>query len=172
MAENIIFQPFRGTEEIIRNHPKIDGYVYFAYDTGNIYLDKDGGRYPLGGNSTGIIYANGNESTIVKKYPDNEEDDTYVITAIALENSAVLPQVNSLIVNSDGRFFRVIDVDKIASTIEATLIAVSGTGGGGGGGSVTPVTADVNFNFGDNAYDFKSFIYGQEAYIEFIPEAT
>ena len=91
MAENIIFQPFRGTEEIIRNHPKIDGYVYFAYDTGNIYLDKDGGRYSMGKSSTGIVYANGNDTTIIKDDSEDDASTTYTISAAALENPAVLP---------------------------------------------------------------------------------
>jgi hypothetical protein len=36
--------------------------VYFAYDSGNIYLDKNGQRYLMGGSSsTGFAWANGSE---------------------------------------------------------------------------------------------------------------
>ena len=42
MAE--IFQPVRGTESAISNLIIREGYVYFAYDSGRIYLDKDGKR--------------------------------------------------------------------------------------------------------------------------------
>jgi hypothetical protein len=64
MAE--IFQPVRGTESAINRMPVREGYTYFAFDTGNIYMDKDGARYLMGGSSTGIVYANGNDTTIIK----------------------------------------------------------------------------------------------------------
>jgi len=36
--------------------------VYFAYDSGNIYLDKNGQRYLMGGSSsTGFAWAKGSE---------------------------------------------------------------------------------------------------------------
>ena len=71
MAE--IFQPVKGTEAKISRYPITEGYVYFAYDTGNIYLDKSGARYPIGSNSSGIIYTNGTESDIINIVDENEE---------------------------------------------------------------------------------------------------
>ena len=136
MAENIIFQPVRGTEELIGRQPVTEGFVYFAYDTGNIYIDKNGGRYLMGGSATGIVYANGNDSSIVKDDSGDSPEGTYIISAIALENPAVLPQPDTLILNSDGRFFRVISSNISTQIIVASLIAVSGTGGGGGIGPV------------------------------------
>jgi len=63
--------------------PVNEGYIYFAYDTGKIYLDKAGGRYLMsnGGNSdssTGLIWAHGTEETITKA-TDDDADQTYII---------------------------------------------------------------------------------------------
>ena len=45
MPEKIVFQPVRGTENAIKRMPIAEGYLYFAYDTGKIYIDKSGSRY-------------------------------------------------------------------------------------------------------------------------------
>jgi hypothetical protein len=96
MAENIIFQPVRATEAIIheRYPDPIDGYVYFAYDTGNIYMDKDGGRYLMssaGGAGIGVIYTHGDSSEIVKVDPEDENSFIYTMPMSILDNSDVLP---------------------------------------------------------------------------------
>lgn len=166
MAE--IFQPIRGLEDNISKIPVLNGNVYFAYDTGNIYLDKDGLRYLMGGSSGGFTWCNGTDNTIIKT-SDDEENTTYAISFQALETS-VIPKKDELILNSDGRFFRVLSINNEQQQIIANLIAVSGTGGGSGG-NVGPVTPDTRINLNGNSYDYMSFIYGQQSYIEFIPEA-
>ena len=88
MAE--IFQPVRGTESAIRRMPIREGYTYFAYDSGKIYLDKNGNRYLMsstsaGGGSTGFVWANGNDTTIVKANLD-EASSTYLIYPSALDD--------------------------------------------------------------------------------------
>jgi hypothetical protein len=40
-----------------------------------------------------------------------------------------------LIINSDGRFFKVLSYNKETDIIKCSLIAVSGTGGGSSGGN-------------------------------------
>jgi len=91
MAE--IFQPVRGTEEAIKTkYSDIhEGYLYFAYDTGNIYIDKNGARYQMGSNSTGIIYTNGNNTSIVKADPEDDASTIYLMNTSALENPNSLP---------------------------------------------------------------------------------
>ena len=82
-----IFRPIRGTEETIRSIDKHEGYLYFAYDTGNIYLDKDGIRHQMGGTGTGnsgFVWANGTDSTIIKLSED-EDDTQYKISLSALK---------------------------------------------------------------------------------------
>lgn len=176
MAE--IFQPVRGTEEAIKTkYSDIhEGYLYFAYDTGNIYIDKDGARYQMGSNSTGIIYANGNNTSIVKADPEDDASTIYLMNTSALENPNSLPQPNSLILNTDGRFFRVLSIDEATKTITVTLLAVSGTGGGtGGGGGEGPIVSsrDVDITWDtDTISTGRIFIYKQNYNAIFIPTTT
>ena len=55
---NISFRPVRGTESNIVNQPLHDGYVYFATDSGKIYLDTNEDRYSLGANGAAVLYSN------------------------------------------------------------------------------------------------------------------
>ena len=138
MADKIVFQPVRGAENTIRRiqpSSRTDGTVYFAYDSGNIYLDKDGARYLMGSSGSGIIYSHGTDETITKQYPDDETSFTYLIPDSELDNGSASIKTDALILNNDGRFFRVKSYEN--NIIVATLLAVSGTGGGGGGSIVT-----------------------------------
>ena len=162
-----IFQPVRGTQAAINRQPIREGYVYYAYDSGRIYLDKDGNRYLMstasggGGNGTGIIYANGNDDNIISKHPEIQYNDEFTILLSALEIE-VLPEENNLILNSDGRFFRVISVDNENQTIDALLLAVSGTGGGGEPAVVYSDKAKLNKKDPESSY----LINGKEATIQ------
>lgn len=132
MADNKVkFWPIRGTEAQVKQHPPGDGKIYFTTDTNKIYLDVDGSHRLMGNGNSGIIYANGSDSTIVEI---EENTNIFTISFSALDNDGEAPQINSLILNSDGRFFRVTAVDENARTFTALLLAVSGSGGGSGGG--------------------------------------
>ena len=91
----------------------------------------------MGGNSTGIVYGHGTDATITKVEPDNEHSFLYSMSFSILDDSSVVPHPDTLILNSDGRFFRITEVDNNAKTIQAILLAVSGSGGGGGGTIIT-----------------------------------
>ena len=174
---DIIFQPVRGTQAAINRMPIREGFIYFAYDSGRIYLDKDGDRILMsnvsgsGVGSSGIIYANGTSEgetpNIIAVDPEDEENKEFRILSSAFENET-LPSLNNLILNADGRFFRVLAVNETLNEVTASLLAVSGSGNSG---PVVPVDPDVRINLGDNSYDYMSFIYGQETYLEFTPEA-
>ena len=131
MADKIKFWPIRGSEAQILAQPYYDGKIYFAKDTNSIYLDVDGSRHKMGGGNSGILYANGTEAQIVKKSED-DADKTYTMNFDALENATISPMVDDLVLNSDGRFFRVLSIDKDAHTMDVELLAVSGSGGGSG----------------------------------------
>ena len=136
MADKIKFWPIRGTEAQILDEnicPYYDGKIYFATDTNKIYLDVNGTKHLMGGGSSGIVYANGSDTQIVKTSAD-ETDFGYTIALSALDNPLVSPKEDDLILNSDGRFFRVTDYNSSSQSISAILLAVSGTGDGGGGG--------------------------------------
>ena len=124
------FWPIRGKEEQVLAQPIVDGKLLFTTDTNKIYLDANGGRYLMGGGNSGIVYADGTETDITKASAD-ETDTEYYIALTALENSAVIPKEDDLILNSDGRFFRVLSYDASNQRIVALLLAVSGSGGGG-----------------------------------------
>lgn len=162
--DSFVFQPIRGTEEKIQNSMKMirDGYIYFAYDTGNIYLDKNNHRYLMGGSSTGIIYAHGNDRDIIKVNPENENNFEYTISINALDDPNNSPHKDTLILNSDGRFFRVISTDESTGIINAILLAVSGSGGGSGPAVVYSDKAKINKRDPESNY----LINGKNASIE------
>ena len=169
MAEiNVPFQPVRGTQEAITARRIIDGQILYAYDTGRIYLDKDGHRYLIsnadsggGSGNAGFKWANGDETTIVKASED-EADNTYKIYPDVFDDH-ILPKVDMLILNADGRFFRVI-ADTDIEYVVGELIAVSG--GGSGGGNIS--TQDVYISYDPATIDSGfTYIYGQTSYAKF-----
>ena len=127
MAEKTVFRPVRGKDERIQTLEYKDGYVYFATDTKKIYLDADGSRMPMGGNS-GIYYGS-------KEFGDDETQVEFEFAPTDLEvnkdsEKITLPNIDDLILNlKDGGFYRVMEVsNEIISTIR---LSISGSGGGG-----------------------------------------
>lgn len=138
-----VFRPVMGYDDIIKNADYHEGFVYFATDTGNIYLDAQGEGKILMGNasSTGIYYGN-------KDWGDDEpEDPIFTIDDFVWgdeEEEHKLPPVNSLILNEpNGSFYKVIDVDLEMGEVHARKLTVSGGGGGGGGGLSKPMSFKV-----------------------------
>ena len=164
MADDVIFYPVRGTQATINRLPIKEGWVYFAYDSGNIYIDKDGARFPMGNSSAGIIYAHGKEDDIIKSDPDDETSFDYTFSTSVLDSQLIVPKQDSLILNNDGRFFRVLTVE--GNLITARLLAVSGTGGGnsGGGGSIVTYSDRAKLNKQDPESNY--LINGKEASIQ------
>ena len=172
MADKIKFWPIRGTYDQIMKQPYYDGKIYFAYDTNQIILDVKGFKHIMGGGGSsaagsGIIYAHGSEKQIVK-VNDLEDDFNYTIPMDALDISSIEPPVDGLILNSDGRFFRVLSVNSESHIINALLLAVSGSGGGGGG------VAEKDLFLEYDGIDLlgSTYIYGQSNIITFTPSST
>lgn len=170
----IKFRPVMGPQSIIENTVQSNGYLYVATDSGNMYLDVDNHRISIGGEgssggSSSFVWANGNDSNITKA-TDDDSDFTYLIDISALD-VAVMPKANVLILNSDGRFFRVLSIDE-NDKIVAELIAVSGSGGGGGGGG--PVAErDVNIEWDSRTISQgTTYIFGQHYDAVFTPTTT
>lgn len=160
MAQTPKFRPYRGKDLDIHKIPYSDGYVYFATDTGRIYLDYNGERLSMGGNGASLFYAN---DTDVKQ----DLRDYYHIDKSALLDENASIKINDLIINSDGAFYRVIETETGMDTYQCVQIAISGTGGGGGGGSgggggTTSSTTLVNLD--TVPY---TFIYGQSYEVRF-----
>ena len=121
------FRPYRGLEAKIKSFPQQPGYVYFATDTGRIYLDYEGQRLAMGGNGASLYYAN---DTDVKQ--DLLENYLLDYNTLADEEAKLKP--DDLIINADGAFYRVLDINDEEEYAICARIAVSGTGGGGGSG--------------------------------------
>jgi hypothetical protein len=130
---DIRFKPVKGTDEQIQNLRYTPGAVYFATDTKKIYLDVDNVRKPMGG-SSGIYYG---------KLKHNITDPAVTEFEFTLNDidGEEIPNVDDLILNSDGCFYRVINNQEYDFDGELIIITkkltIAGSGGGGGG-AVTP----------------------------------
>lgn len=157
MSERIPFQAVRGSEETILGLGYVDGCTYYALDTGKMFIDANGiSKIPLGGSGAAVLYGKAaSDATQL-------EDLSYNMTYEELVDSTDNPKKDDLIINKDGRFFKVVDANRETNTINYVIIAVSGTGGGGGGGNdgpiaENPVTLDIVSNIPD------TFILGKES---------
>lgn len=153
---SIPFRPIQGTERTIQQQSIEDGHIYFATDSGKIFLDKNGTRISMGGAGAAILYAYA--STVGENF-----DGTFSIKFSDLEQNSPNPKINDLIINSDGRFFKVDFLDELNEKINCTLIAVSGTGGGGGTEPGTPAAITLEAL---TTVPLR-FIYGQSYNISF-----
>lgn len=132
MAEKSIgipFRPVQGTEEKISAAAYDEGKVYFSTDTKKIYLDANGDRLSMGGNS-GIYYATKNFGTDI---PEDQVEFEFSPEDLDINKDAeklTYPNVDDLILNAtDGGFYRIIEIT--SNTIITNRLSISGTGGGG-----------------------------------------
>ena len=170
-AAGIPFRLVRGSEENILAGPALDGYLYFATDTGRIFIAKDYDFIPMGGGGVEIFYAHAEESDIKE-----DAGDGYYLTFDVLDDPEASIGENDLIINNTssgtgGQFFRVENADRVTNTISCKRIAVSGTGGGGssggggGGGGPEGGEAQITLDIIENVK--LSYIYAQPADIAF-----
>ena len=126
------FSVVRGTEEFIQTCEQCDGRLYFAIDSGRMYLDKGEKRIPVGGgNGVVIHYANIPESA----FDETIEQNTYAIKSEWFEDQTLSPQIGDLILNADGTFLRIKGLAPSGDGFAAIRILVSGGSSGGGGGN-------------------------------------
>ena len=152
-----------GTKEKISAQAIAEGFTYFETDTGKIFVDVNGKRIQFGGSGVAILYAQAEKV-------DENVDGTYSIQLSSLDDKEAIPSMDDLIINSDGRFFKVMDLDE--EKIICSLIAVSGTGGGGG--PVNPDTPGqtVTIKLEQIVGIRGPYIYGQPAYATFKTTAS
>ena len=157
------FIPVLGTKEKISAQAIAEGFTYFETDTGKIFVDVNGKRIQFGGSGVAILYAQAEKV-------DENVDGTYSIQLSSLDDKEAIPSMDDLIINSDGRFFKVMDLDE--EKIICSLIAVSGTGGGGG--PVNPDTPGqtVTIKLEQIVGIRGPYIYGQPAYATFKTTAS
>lgn len=188
LRENKVrFSPVKGTQDDINHIPKTNGNIYFATDSKQIWLDtytvnKETQQIELsrilmgngaeggGTGNVGFIYADAdfNRGTIKGKTEDAslEENEYYIYKQAFSEDLIGLPLEDTLIINSNGWFFRVIAQDGVENRVKTELIS-SGTGGGGSGGSSEAREISIHVD------DFpRDLINGKDAYITFTPKAA
>lgn len=130
MSDKTRFKVVRGYDNAIQQIPYTDGQVYFAIDTGRIYIDaKDKNKFPVGGGN-GVIIHYGQIPKDIEPVALN----TYSITLSMLEDQDTKPNVGDLILNSDGTFYRI--TKENTDTYECIKVLVGGDSSGGGGSSI------------------------------------
>ena len=159
---DLIFNPVQGPEHLILNKEKKPGFVYFSTDTGKIFLDiDDTERIAVGGSGATVLYSSA-EKVIANT------DDTYTILYSNLDDQNASPKSGDLIINSDGRFFKVNYYNAGSNDVNCKLIAVSGTGGGNypGGSDQETNPKAISVTYHDLTY---TFLNGKEYTIDLTP---
>ena len=160
---NTKFKVVRGLDAVIANIPVTDGQLYFATDSGKLYLDSATERKVMGGSGASLYYAEdlGVETNAAKKYLIARE-------AVPGHNNV---KMDDLIINADGCFYRVGLIQ--ADTFVCDRIAVSGTGSGGGSGEGGSAVAGMTISCLTETGDFpKTFIYGQSSKVPIQVDTT
>jgi hypothetical protein len=155
---NVAFRPVRGTEQAISRMEKSEGCLYFATDSGKIYMDTDIERVLMGSASGAAIFYG--------KAADLKQDETSeyynILKTDVLDGT---PKSGDLILNSDGGFYK---VEKISNEYYiCTLLSISGTNGGGGSIIVENRPTITKLNL-----DSYSLINGSEAYFDLEAESA
>lgn len=156
------FRPVQGAQDSIMNMPYCEGYVYFATDTGKMYLDAEGiSKIPLGGGGAAVLYAISSSAT-------ERADGTWSLPYSDLEDDTAVPKTTDLIINQDGSFYKVIDADKDSNIIHCSRIAVSGTTGPVVPGDPdAPVGSIFTIKLAEGSKFPTTFIYQQSYEVEF-----
>lgn len=123
----MIFRPIQGEEAKLLKTTLTRGAVLFSTDTGKIFMDTANGRIPMGSSGASLLYGKAENS-------EPDEDGLYTLSFNDLDDSSLMPKENDLILNSDGTFYRVMEVNEGQKTLLCLALSVSGTGGGGSGG--------------------------------------
>ena len=158
------FRPVRGTQEQINALTTYhEGYIYFATDTGKIYMDNNDVRVPLGGGGIQLLYSS-DEKVI------QNPDDTYALKLDSLSEESENPKESDLIINtSNGCFYKIISINESSNLILASLLAVSGSGGGGGGGgSGGDTTSSITLTL--TSLPPMYYVFGQDSYITMVAQ--
>lgn len=123
----------KGLDSKIMKEDYREGYIYFATDTKKIYLDTRDARLSMGGN-TSIYYADA-------KFESTEEEE-YFFSILDIEDESV-PNVKDLILNSDGSFYKVEEIDLKEQTVKAIKLTIQGSGAGPGGNVFGKINLDL-----------------------------
>ena len=125
---NTPFRPVRGTEANIAKLPIIDGYMYYAYDSGRVYMDRGNARIPMGG---GGGSANGSSiyfGIYGKEIQEDAVTGLYHYPIESLEDSEASPRIDDIILDDAGALYRIKKIEE--EYFACSLLPLSGSGGG------------------------------------------
>ena len=124
------FRAVRCSEKVLHTLEPIDGYVYFTTDTQKLFICRGAQIIPMC-ESKGFYYG----AKEIEYVNSGNAPDPEVIFHIEEIEGDKLPEVDDLILNIDGCFYRVTEIldEENVRTTRLTLQG-TGTGGGGGGG--------------------------------------
>lgn len=172
----IPFHPAIGPENLILKQDPREGWVWFATDSKKIYYSNGETHLPMGGNSSVFYGTKSFDDEVVDEGQVEFEFSVYEIDGNdeVTNGNFKVPNIDDLILNEDGCFYRVTDVDGEAEdTVIYTLkLTIAGTGGGGNGDG--PAT---DTNVGKLEYDRVTAgnvtcLYGRPFAIKFNVKAT
>lgn len=108
LATALSFTPVAAEEKKIHDKEIQNGNLYFATDSGRIYLDMMNERKSFGGQGVSVLYASGSAQDIV----EDTSNFTYYMNFEYLNDKNAEPKKDDLIINKDGRFFKILDYNK------------------------------------------------------------
>ena len=170
------FNPQMGTEDIVMKQNPTTGAVYFTTDTRKIYLDidKDRAKIPMGGN-VGLFYGKMKPAIVV----DGQKEFKFEMRDIEGNEdnlNFLIPNVDDLILNSDGCFYKVVELQgEGAETVLVTeKLTIAGSGGGGGNGSSSGGGTGSLASFSASKFNVenKSILKGASCPVKFIVKST
>jgi hypothetical protein len=140
MNSSLSFNPVQGAESKIKSHGVQDGNLYFATDTGKMFLDANGKRISVGGAGAAIYYAKGQVIEHPKGY--------WIISKADMVNALDSPSLNDIILNvDDGTFYKVEVVTQVE--YQCSRLSISGGANNGTAPASQPSLQFVG-EFGDN----------------------
>lgn len=137
MSNKVRFNPVQCTEDVLERLAPTPGYVYFTTDTKKIYLGTDDKKLPMCA-ATGFFYG----IKEIEYVNDGLPPDPNVLFLFDEIEGEDIPEIDDLILNIDGCFYRVKEVNVETEEVETVRLTLQGTGGGGGssGGGGTNFT--------------------------------
>ena len=163
------FNPVQCTEDMLKQLAPTPGYLYLTTDTKKIYLGTQKEKLPMCATS-GFFYGT------KEIEPDNSgnEISPYVEFYFNEIEGEDIPEVDDLILNVDGCFYRIQGVDKESEVLETKRLTLqgTGTGGGGSGGGGSASSLRINHVNGKNKYFPKNMKEAKLGVIAFSSDTT
>lgn len=147
------FRPVKCTEDKMASALPVNGYIYLTTDTQKLFLGHENKFMEMCA-AKGFYYG---QKNIEYDNSGNEPDPVVDFYKDEIEGGK-LPEVDDLILNIDGCFYRVTSIlDE--ETVRTNRLTLQGTGGGGGGGG----TGDPTANLRISQYGGSTKYFSQEA---------